>query len=124
MLGPGPHMSVQDILVRTIKLLGSIGLRVFENVFPAALKEAPYQPIIKLGPPHAPQHGEGVGRVVSHHMDHRPVLQPLSDSCLLPQAVATVQVPADKEVHLGVQSGEEPPVHGKDAAHINYRSAR
>ena len=49
------------------------------------------------------KHGEGVRRVVSHHMQGLPATKPLFNGISFPLGGRRVQVPGHEQVHLGVE---------------------
>ena len=97
------------------------------------------------------KHGEGVRRVVSHHMQGLPAAKPLLDSISFPLGGHRVQVPGHEQVHLGwgewakvprtfldikmdfcafenvhlrVKGGHKPPDHGENVGGIGEEWVR
>lgn len=68
--------------------------------------------------PAAAEDLDAVGRVVPHKVEVVVGAEPLGHGLPLTAVNPRVQVPRQEGVHLGVQRGEEPPVHGEDLADV------
>ena len=123
-LGPGPHVLVEDVLVGPLILPGGECELVLQYPVPGASPQPPDDYILQPRAPHPSQHGGGVAGGVPHHVHGGPGVQPLLHRGQLPPGEAAVQVPAHHDVHLGVQGGEEPPDLGVNFTGINFGCSR
>ena len=120
--GPGPDVSLEHSLVRALLPPGGPGQLVSQDLGPGPGPLVTHIGLLRVQPrpPGGPQQRGVVGGVVPHGVDGQARPQPLPHRRHLPLTGPAVQVPAQVDVHLGVQGREKPPVQREDICGIIY----